>query len=42
MSSMGPICAIIGGMVVQEIVKGITKKYMPIRQEFYYDAIELY
>ena len=28
--------------MVQEIVKGITGKFMPIKQEFYFDAIELY
>ena len=41
-ASLGPICALIGGIVVGEVVKAITKKYMPIRQEFYFDAIELY
>ena len=41
-SSINPICAFIGGVVVQEIVKGITQKFMPINQEFYFDAIELY
>lgn len=39
---MPPICAFIGGVVAQEIVKGITQKFMPIGQEMYFDAIELF
>ena len=39
---MPPICAFLGGVVAQEVVKGITQKFMPIRQEMYFDAIELY
>jgi len=39
--SFGPLCAFIGGIVSQEVVKAITKKYMPIKQEFYYDCLEL-
>lgn len=39
--SFGPLCALIGGVVAQEVVKAITKKYMPIKQEFYYDCLEL-
>lgn len=41
-ASVGPISAFVGGMVTQEIVKAITKKYMPIKQEFYFDTLELY
>ena len=41
-ASIGPISAFIGGVVVQEIVKAITKKYMPICQEFYFDTMELF
>eukprot|EP00347_Sterkiella_histriomuscorum_P007708 403347869 len=37
-----PICAFIGGVVSQEIVKGITQKYMPINQLFYFDCMELF
>ena len=40
-ASFGPLCAFIGGVVAQEVVKAITKKYMPIKQEFYYDCLEL-
>jgi hypothetical protein len=37
-----PLCAFLGGVVAQEVVKGITQKFTPIIQEFYFDAIELY
>lgn len=37
-----PLCAFIGGIVSQEIIKGITRKYTPIRQYFYYECSELY
>lgn len=39
---MPPLCAFLGGVVAQEVVKGITQKFTPIRQEFCFDAIELY
>mmetsp|Transcript_114025 Transcript_114025/g.158073 ORF Transcript_114025/g.158073 Transcript_114025/m.158073 type:complete len:107 (+) Transcript_114025:1240-1560(+) len=29
-------------MVAQEVVKAITQKFMPVKQEFYFDVIELY
>lgn len=32
----------LGGMVAQEIVKAITQKFMPIKQNFYFDCSELY
>lgn len=41
-ASINPISAFVGGVVSQEIVKAITKKFMPIKQEFYFDALELY
>jgi hypothetical protein len=41
-SYMPPLCAFLGGVVAQEVVKGITQKFTPIKQEFYFDAIELY
>ena len=39
--SIGPLCAFIGGVVAQEIVKAITGKFMPIKQEMYLDIMEL-
>jgi len=39
---MPPLCAFLGGVVAQEVVKGITQKFTCIRQEFYFDAIELF
>jgi ubiquitin-activating enzyme E1 len=39
---MPPICAFIGGVVAQEVIKGITQKFTPIKQEFYFDVIELF
>lgn len=35
-----PICALIGGIVGQEVLKACSGKFMPIKQWFYYDAIE--
>lgn len=36
-----PLAAFIGGVVSQEVIKAITKKYMPINQFFYYECSEL-
>ena len=36
-----PLCAFMGGLVAQEVIKGITKKYIPITQYFYYECSEL-
>ncbi len=36
-----PLAAFFGGIVAQECVKAITKKFVPIKQTFYLDAIEL-
>mmetsp|Transcript_10619 Transcript_10619/g.14313 ORF Transcript_10619/g.14313 Transcript_10619/m.14313 type:complete len:199 (+) Transcript_10619:1081-1677(+) len=41
-TSVGPLCAFLGGLVAQEIVKAITGKFTPIRQEMYIDVMELY
>ena len=35
-----PICALIGGVVGQEVLKACSGKFMPIKQWFYYDAVE--
>ncbi|CAF1435465.1 unnamed protein product [Rotaria sp. Silwood1] len=35
-----PMQAIIGGIAAQEAMKAVTGKFMPIRQFFYFDAIE--
>ena len=40
--SFPPIAAFLGGVVAQEIVKAITQKYMPIKQNFYFDCVELF
>jgi len=37
----GPLSAFLGGVVSQEIIKAITQKYMPIRQLFYSDCVEI-
>ena len=39
--SIGPLCAFVGGVVAQEVVKAITGKFMPIKQEMYLDVMEL-
>ena len=40
--SIGPLCAFLGGIVAQEIVKAITGKFSPIKQEIYLDIVELF
>ena len=37
----GPLSAFLGGFVSQEVIKAITQKYMPIKQLFYTDCIEI-
>eukprot|EP00331_Platyophrya_macrostoma_P026761 CAMPEP_0176444574 /NCGR_PEP_ID=MMETSP0127-20121128/23147_1 /TAXON_ID=938130 /ORGANISM="Platyophrya macrostoma, Strain WH" /LENGTH=2633 /DNA_ID=CAMNT_0017830115 /DNA_START=51 /DNA_END=7953 /DNA_ORIENTATION=- len=36
-----PLAAFVGGMVAQEAIKAITKKYCPIQQYFYYECTEI-
>jgi len=36
-----PFCAFLGGFIAQEIIKGLTNKYTPIKQFFYTDCSEL-
>jgi len=38
--SVSPMQAVIGGIVAQEVLKACTGKFVPIRQWFYYDALE--
>ena len=37
---MTPICAIMGGMIGQEVVKAISQKDEPICNFFFYDALQ--
>mmetsp|Transcript_367 Transcript_367/g.668 ORF Transcript_367/g.668 Transcript_367/m.668 type:complete len:1049 (+) Transcript_367:70-3216(+) len=37
---ISPMCALVGGIVAQEVIKACSGKFMPIRQWFYYDAAE--
>jgi molybdopterin/thiamine biosynthesis adenylyltransferase len=36
-----PLSAYLGGFVAQEVVKSLTNKFMPIRQLYYTDCVEL-
>lgn len=36
---MSPVCAIIGGVLAQEIVKGISQRDEPISILFIYDTV---
>jgi len=38
---LNPLAAFFGGFVAQEAVKAITNKFAPVKQVFYYDAIEI-
>jgi ubiquitin-activating enzyme E1 len=37
---ISPVCTLLGGIVAQEVLKACSGKFMPIRQWFYFDAIE--
>jgi ubiquitin-activating enzyme E1 len=37
---VSPVAALLGGVLGQEILKACSGKFMPIRQWFYYDAVE--
>lgn len=37
---IAPMQAVIGGIAAQEVMKACTGKFMPIRQWFYFDALE--
>jgi len=37
---VAPICALLGGIAGQEVLKACSGKFMPVKQWFYYDAIE--
>ena len=36
-----PLCAFLGGMVAQEVIKSITQKYTPIHQLMYFNTLDL-
>ena len=38
---LAPVCAFLGGMAAQEVLKAITGRFMPLRQWLYYDAEEV-
>lgn len=37
---LSPVCALMGGVLGQEVLKACSGKFMPIRQWFYYDCFE--
>ncbi|KAF4526242.1 hypothetical protein B566_EDAN001927, partial [Ephemera danica] len=37
---LAPMCAVIGGIVAQEVMKGCSGKFHPIKQFLYFDATE--
>jgi len=37
---VNPMCAAVGGVVAQEVMKACSGKFMPIYQWFYFDAVE--
>ena len=39
--SLSPVCALMGGIVGQEVLKAASGKFSPICQWFYYDAAEV-
>ena len=41
MGQFSPLSSIIGGWGAQEALKAVSGKYMPIMQNWYFDAFEL-
>jgi hypothetical protein len=39
--NLPPLCAFFGGLVAQEVIKGITQKYKPIHSTFFIDFSEV-
>ena len=39
-ASISPMAAFLGGIIGQEVMKACSGKFMPIRQWFYFDALE--
>jgi ubiquitin-activating enzyme E1 len=39
-SELNPIAAFLGGVVGQEVVKAVSRKFSPLQQWFYFDSIE--
>eukprot|EP00048_Salpingoeca_helianthica_P014885 m.224042 g.224042 ORF g.224042 m.224042 type:complete len:1016 (-) comp16384_c0_seq1:92-3139(-) len=39
-TSLAPMCAVIGGIVAQEVMKACSGKFSPIQQYFYLDSLE--
>ena len=39
--NLGCFNAFLGGLISQEVIKGITNKYMPINQFVYFDCLEI-
>lgn len=37
---LAPMCAVIGGMVAQEVLKACSSKFGPIKQHFMFDSLE--
>ncbi len=37
---LSPMCSVMGGIAAQEVLKGLTGKFMPIQQWLYFDALE--
>ena len=35
---LAPVCAVVGGLLVQEITKGLSQRDEPLRNFFFYDA----
>uniref|UniRef100_A0A3B4AYA7 Uncharacterized protein n=1 Tax=Periophthalmus magnuspinnatus TaxID=409849 RepID=A0A3B4AYA7_9GOBI len=38
--NLAPLCAFIGGLAAQEVIKACSRKFTPLKQWFYFDALE--
>ncbi|KAG5859352.1 ubiquitin-activating enzyme [Encephalitozoon hellem] len=41
MGTLMPMCSVVGGLVAQEILKGVGSKFTPLHQFFYFDAADV-
>ncbi|KAL0210861.1 hypothetical protein P9112_009159 [Eukaryota sp. TZLM1-RC] len=40
-AELSPVCAVLGGIAAQEVLKACSGKFSPISQYFYYDCVEV-
>jgi hypothetical protein len=41
-AELNPVCAIVGGIAAQEIIKAISRDHAPLQNYFVYDGVTTY